>query len=310
MKKILLLLFLVLLIFLVQHQVFAQGSCPSVRLGSVTLTSLSNNGDGTCNFRLSFCFTNPTNGAKSIAARIYCGTSCVSAPTPTFSFCTDASGQAGVERCASYDFTCSCMASIQVIFDSRTGSSSCGGSTCGSTGCISFGVLSVKLNDASIETSDNQSCISWTVAEQSGIEKYELQGSHDGTTFIKIGEQPPVNGTGAFSYRFCRSNNFEFYRIKVLELNGRSFYSRVLRAGDVQKNIRLYPNPAADKIFIENYAAFRNNVYQVSSCDGRVLKTGSIRSNMLDIGSLPAGTYLLLIKEQNGQTLKQLFVKG
>ncbi|MFZ1529841.1 MAG: hypothetical protein WAT19_13880 [Ferruginibacter sp.] len=152
-----------------------------------------------------------------------------------------------MERCVSYDFTCSCTASIQVNFDSKTGSSSCGGTVCNSTGCISFGVLSVKLDDAGIEIRDNQSCISWTIGDQAGIEKFEIEGSHNGTSFKKIGEEAVSNKTGAASYRHCRANNYEFYRVKVIEQNGRSFYNKVLRAGGVQKSIRLYPNPATGK---------------------------------------------------------------
>lgn len=309
MKKFLLLLVLTFLMLIVQHQLFAQGSCPSVRVGSVTLTSLSNNGDGTCNFRLSFCFTNPTNGAKSIRAKIYCGISCVTAPTPTFSFCTDATGQAGVERCTTYDFTCSCSASIQVNFDSQTGSSSCGGSTCNSTGCISFGVLAVKLVEAWVEERNGQNCIRWSVADQSGIAGYEIEGSSNGADFIKLGEQNPASSSSSFNY--CTSQLYRFFRLKVKEQNGNSFYSKVLHSAvTAAKNIQLYPNPAGNRVFISNYSEFRNCNYQVCTIDGRIISNGIITGKSLNTTRFPNGSYLLIIKDLSGKKYVQLFVKA
>lgn len=90
--------------------------------------------------------------------------------------------------------------------------------------------------------------ITWNVASETGMLKYEVERSVNGRDFFKIGEVNSQNSSVSVTYSFLDQNLLNgvvFYRLKLIELNSLSKYSYTVRVSiaDKQPSIKLYPNP-------------------------------------------------------------------
>jgi len=65
-------------------------------------------------------------------------------------------------------------------------------------------------------------------------------------------------------------------------------------AGDVA-NIRLYPQPASDQLFISGLNQNGNHRAEIFSMDGKMIRNEVLRGNSLDVNDLKSGMYILRI---------------
>lgn len=56
-------------------------------------------------------------------------------------------------------------------------------------------------------------------------------------------------------------------------------------------DFKLYPNPTSGYLFLDQTSSFNN--YQVFSLDGKIVRNGQLTTNMLDLSSLPKGSYYI-----------------
>lgn len=95
--------------------------------------------------------------------------------------------------------------------------------------------------------------VSWKVDNETNIERYEIERSADGRSFVKLGTQlaSGSNGAGNLSYSYTDVAPFtgeNFYRIKSVGTGADVKYSEVVSvnmAGGTQQ-IVIYPNPVKD----------------------------------------------------------------
>ncbi|THH36519.1 T9SS type A sorting domain-containing protein [Neolewinella litorea] len=73
-------------------------------------------------------------------------------------------------------------------------------------------------------------------------------------------------------------------------------------------SVRLYPNPAVDKFFVESPRGVRIGRVEVTNTLGRQIRsfTGEAGTDGYDIESLPDGLYLISIFDDGGKKLKTL----
>lgn len=68
-------------------------------------------------------------------------------------------------------------------------------------------------------------------------------------------------------------------------------------------DLSVYPNPFNDFI---NLPEINNGTYSVFSIDGQLIQEGAINSQLLDLGHLKSGTYLLTVQTADGTYKKRL----
>ncbi len=69
----------------------------------------------------------------------------------------------------------------------------------------------------------------------------------------------------------------------------------------------IHPNPSNNKIFIsENFA--ENDIYEITSMDGKALQTGVVSGGSIGIETLKTGIYIIKLKTEFGESV-QRFVK-
>lgn len=78
----------------------------------------------------------------------------------------------------------------------------------------------------------------------------------------------------------------------------------ILAVNDAFKNeIRTYPNPAKDQLFIAGMT--RDEAYRIFSVEGKLIKSGTLSAkSSIDINVLPKGIYILKIAEKNLKFIK------
>ena len=76
---------------------------------------------------------------------------------------------------------------------------------------------------------------------------------------------------------------------------------------EVSEEVKVFPNPVGDKLFIETNDQDRIHKIQIVSMSGEVILVSSI--NKVDTASLNSGIYLLIINSESG-VYKKLIVKG
>jgi photosystem II stability/assembly factor-like uncharacterized protein len=151
--------------------------------------------------------------------------------------------------------------------------------------------------------------LKWVTANEVNVSHFEIERSWNGTDFTvagKVNAQNKTENNYAFkdllSKLSSRPSNNVFYRLKMIDRDGKSRYSQVesLKWSDLQNSqVSISPNPFRDYIQISTQL----KVSQVQLVDnhGRIVATASsLSSGRFNVPSLPAGMYYLRIHTSEG----------
>ncbi len=140
--------------------------------------------------------------------------------------------------------------------------------------------------------------LNWLTALETGSTLFELQKSNDAINWKKIGSIPALNHPNGASYSYTDENPllFNYYRLKMIEDNGKITYSaNKLIKFTGNTSFRLQPTPATTMLQI-NFAEQTVSNLQVINSEGVILKQEGIQNKqncVIDISLLPAGLYLV-----------------
>jgi hypothetical protein len=124
-------------------------------------------------------------------------------------------------------------------------------------GLPSTPVLAVELEDFHAQVVQQGVSVNWTTITETNSEKFEVERATSNGFFEKLSS---VNAIGqslqAHSYRFLDKfpqPGTNAYRLKMVDKDGSFSYSKVVEVYfDPGKSYVIFPNPAADKIFIQS----------------------------------------------------------
>lgn len=153
--------------------------------------------------------------------------------------------------------------------------------------------------------------ISWKVAEAINIAGFDLERSFNGTSFSLLNNKA-IGNSNEYSFKDNHPQK-AWYRVKVNEADGSSWYSWIESVNALPLNVNIYPNPTANKINIV-YTANEAGIKTLKLIDvqGRTMLTKSITTQIgnnnisIDIASLANGTYMLVgLSEKGNIIIKQ-----
>lgn len=170
--------------------------------------------------------------------------------------------------------------------------------------------------------SKNKVSLQWRIENNSTVDQFEVQRSHDGREFKTVGIVFASEKADTEDYMFYETiSSFEkvMYRLKMIDKNNAISYSKTLafQTKTVTANtIKIFNNPVADQLtFTYTASASRTIDIKVYDMSGRVLMSNKINSlegnNMI---SLPlASTFkpgMYLVDVNNGSDIQTAkFVK-
>jgi hypothetical protein len=289
---------LLLFAILLSGGVTAQ-NCPTIN--SYTLVSGPGIGVGNCTYKVDFTMT-VTGSNKSVQIIVTCGGS------PALNQCIVVnSSQNGVTLSSNF-FSCPCASAKTLVINSYT-SPGCGGASCTTTG----GVLPVNISAFYLKKSSNGPCLFWKGEEQSAVQDYFIEYSTNGIDFTEAGKVASNNSLVLSEYTYCDpvKKQSGFYRLRVVEFNGKAKYSSILKFNSGPASLETYPNPVHDKLYIGMPASgLGTNVeYIVFTKDGRTIASGKLTNNFITTSILPSGLYYLKLIADSQVLLGKTFIK-
>ncbi len=167
--------------------------------------------------------------------------------------------------------------------------------------------------------------IHWTTANELNNEYFAIESSADGKNFNEIGREAGAsNSMTSHDYNFIHKEANEdmyFYRIKQVDYNGHSEYSKIIIVTPAQNqvinNVILYPKPVTDAAALS--ISLNENtisVITVSDVQGKLVYNKSSiltkGNNLLsvDMTNYPPGTYFLQITNDSGVLHSSKFIKN
>jgi hypothetical protein len=178
------------------------------------------------------------------------------------------------------------------------------GDPCGGTGKRLYiqatyaSTLPLRLTSFSARkiSSDNVK-LDWTSENERNTSHFAVERSADGGAFNAIGS---VNASGTGSHQYSFTNNISgtatvyYYRLKMVDIDGRFVYSNILRITNNGSAIKLSvaPNPASK--FITITSDDRQEAY-ISNAAGQLIKKISLisGSQTVDVSTWEKGVYFI-----------------
>jgi hypothetical protein len=150
----------------------------------------------------------------------------------------------------------------------------------------------------------------WETAMETGSDRFEIERSHDGSTFFSIGRVAAAgNSATTTSYSFTdRSpiNGPAFYRLRQVDLDGSFTHTQVVQVNAHTAPLelaKLYPNPVSDRLNVEVFSrdSQQSSLSVYDLMGNEVLRQDAMLSagqNALEVkaSELAAGMYLLRIQ--------------
>ncbi len=147
--------------------------------------------------------------------------------------------------------------------------------------------------------------LKWEVTLQTDVLKYEVERSANGLTFSKIGTLQ-ANNLATFTYTLNDAIPIigkNYYRLKVIENNGTSYYSTIVLISISKKSATLiYPIPAKNTIsFVTNDGALMHSIGHIINIEGKIVAIFNINSfvEKIDISKLTKGHYFIKTSDGN-----------
>jgi hypothetical protein len=183
-------------------------------------------------------------------------------------------------------------------------------------------VLPVKLSDVRAFEKGTGVQVEWTNLTEKDVLNYTVERSANGRDFATLNQLGSrSNQSDKQSYLSIDAaplSGTNYYRIKVVEIDGKITYSKLLRVdiGRTVKGIVLYPNPVAgDAVYINFTADKGQYMLQVFNTSGQQVYSkgvvhpgGSVSQSVELPSSLKTGVYNMMISSDSYRENK-MFIK-
>jgi len=160
-------------------------------------------------------------------------------------------------------------------------------------------IISFKIN----KLEDNQSELVWETSSEINNDRFEVESSHDGISFVKIGTVKGFgNSNSVIEYRFILPtvNNHSYFRLKQIDKDSTFSYSNIINfSKNEDLHISIYPNP---DVYNTLYYELSSNILQSDYANISVIDINGIShysSNItlstgeIDVSHLPSGMYFI-----------------
>ncbi|WP_324670598.1 T9SS type A sorting domain-containing protein [Hymenobacter sp. GOD-10R] len=159
--------------------------------------------------------------------------------------------------------------------------------------------------------------LAWRTASEQNAEKFVVEASSDGHTFVPVGEVPAAGTVStstdyAFQHRPTTSG-ITYYRLHQIDVDGTSAYSPVeVVSTGASQSVETFPNPFAQTLTLTlSTTAGESGEARLLSLTGQVLSRHPFTVDELSTGvctldklpTLPAGLYLLQLVVDGQSTL-------
>ena len=168
-----------------------------------------------------------------------------------------------------------------------------------------LGPLPITILSFTAEKQNTQSLLQWEIAAAINFSRFEVERSLNAVSFFKIGAVPGTNVTRYDFKDMLPAQGANYYRLKLLDIDGSFKYTpvRVVHFGTKEQSLQVFPNPVTTFTNVNLTAEMQkeNLVLNVINTAGQVVLHQRIYANSssvlrLNMERLPAATYIIYIK--------------
>ncbi|MBN9381803.1 MAG: T9SS type A sorting domain-containing protein [Chitinophagaceae bacterium] len=175
--------------------------------------------------------------------------------------------------------------------------------------------LPVTLTGFTAVRQENNALVKWSVDHEVNIDRYEIQRGAGTEDLVTVGSVAAVN-SGVLTGKYSFTDNApgagrNYYRLKIVDREGASTYSPVVPLDFPMSSstvIRLYPNPAVDRVHVVSSGQVVVSVLVINT-RGQVVRTVKpATSGTLDIpvSDLSKGLYFVEVDTDRGRYVQKV----
>jgi hypothetical protein len=180
-------------------------------------------------------------------------------------------------------------------------------------------VLPVKLLSFTAREKACGASLNWTTTNEENMERYEIEQSNNGNTYVKSGvvNARGTNNETKYAFTTSQSATDAYYRLKMVDKDGSYSYSQVehvkINCKTSNNNVTVYPNPVTDGYLFLNFSTESTGAAKImlNNALGQQLKTLDIKVNAgnniikFESGRLPKGIYFIQIISTGNKSIFQ-----
>ncbi|HEY0679360.1 MAG TPA: T9SS type A sorting domain-containing protein [Chitinophagaceae bacterium] len=186
-----------------------------------------------------------------------------------------------------------------------------------------FGALNIKLTTFNAAKASGYNNVHWQAECTSTQAVFEIERSSDGQNFSKIetvvADQVRCRQPFDFQDKTAKAGT-NYYRIRVVDVDGKSFYSRIVAVINKSKGFELvgiYPSVISSGQLKVNIASANRDKAElyITNIQGQILKRMQVSVDAgeniiyVDVAGLASGVYHLSGNNSEGQTKTLRFIK-
>lgn len=176
--------------------------------------------------------------------------------------------------------------------------------------------LPVELQDFTLEQKLGEVWLNWLTASEENSASYEIERSTDGVHFTSIGSVLALGTTAEkSSYQLIDQTpliGVNYYRLKMLDLDGKFEYSKILSTEILGKQVIIAPTLVkAEHQSIKIQSRDKRPVrVELIDASGRSIQRFTSKSNKIEIpvAYLPNGTYSIHLDGENWQQSEKIII--
>lgn len=172
-------------------------------------------------------------------------------------------------------------------------------------------ILPITLSEfASIQSEGCEVVLNWKSELEESASHYEVEVSSDGRSFERLGTLKTEGSGSAYNYTLNGKNGYKYARLKLVDLNGFSSYSEIIKVkSNCQESagiLNVFPNPVQmdTKLSLNYFAGQDESTFSMYDLQGKLVSKQSFATNsndvnslQLDIAGLEAGLYMIVSPE-------------
>ena len=179
-----------------------------------------------------------------------------------------------------------------------------------------LGPLPVQFGSLKATVTNNDVLLQWNTLSETNVKGFEVERKfNEETTFSKIGSIPSdaLNGNSQIEQRYSFSDDISatqsiaFYRIKMIDLDGKASFSNIVSVSlPESKIVRVYPNPTEGIIFIELQNSILPARLHIYDLQGRTIRNEKLlqTKNKMELNGVH-GVFYISISDKNGKQISK-----
>lgn len=182
-------------------------------------------------------------------------------------------------------------------------------------------LLPLTISSFTAEKNNNLIKLNWKTAQEQNTSHFIIEKSIDGNNFSYL-YRVEAGGNSNTEKIYSATDPMpvygtNFYRLKMVDLDGKYSYSKIvsMRMNDKNSTVSIFPNPVDKELRIQvNSSVNQAAVIKIMDMTGRILSNKNIDVNAqtisttIDVAGLQPGIYQLIFQQADKKEIKQ-FVK-